>query len=81
MPMIDFDAYTVIGVSRGVGIRCFSPRITDVYRVDNDLVVVYREPPTTGPITLACAHPWPLTDFIRVPAVQGSVWFEASRPF
>lgn len=76
MPSIDFGPYSVVGVSLGVGIRCYAPHITQVVSAGGDLTVLYVAPPTTGPGTFACRHLWPLTAFARVPAIHGTVRFE-----
>lgn len=76
MPKIDFGMYSVVGVSLGVGIRCFAPHISKVTTMGGDVKVLYVVPINSGPGTLACRHQWPLTAFARVPAIRGSVTFE-----
>lgn len=76
MPSIDFEKYSVVGISLGVGLRCFAPHITSITSVGDDLMVTYTSREDTGPVTLACAHTWPLTAFAQVPTFRGSVTFE-----
>lgn len=80
MPTIDFGKYSVVGISLGVGIRCFIPQITQVLSSGDDLKLVYQSAADTGATTLACLHMWPLTAFAKVPAVRGSVSFERVSP-
>lgn len=77
MPVIDFDKHSIVGVSLGVGIRCFVPQIKTITSTDSNLTVMYTAPPDTGPATLACYHRWPLTAFAKVPAITGKVSFLA----
>ena len=48
MPSIDFETTSVIGVSLGVGIRCYSPQIKRIVSVGDALTVMYTAPPNTG---------------------------------
>lgn len=73
LPAVDFSVHTVVGVSLGVGTRCFVPRITAVLRDGDTLEVQYRSNADTGVVTLACAHPWSLAVFAKVPALGGDL--------
>ncbi|MBG9390212.1 hypothetical protein [Caenimonas aquaedulcis] len=76
MPAIDFSQSMVVGISMGVGIRCFVPTITAVTRVGASYTVSYRANDGSGGTTLACLHTWRLTDFVAVPAQPGTVAFQ-----
>ncbi len=76
MPLVDFSQDAVVGVSLGVGIRCNIPIITQVSTRDGVLVVSYKTNLDTGVTTIACLHPWRLTDFARIPATRDPVVFE-----
>jgi hypothetical protein len=65
----------VVGVSLGVGIRCYIPEIVEVSSRPGELLVKYRSGEPSGPTTLACLHNWPLTTFATVPKFQGTVTF------
>ena len=80
MPVIDWQRYSVVGVSLGVGIRCFAPKIIRIVKTGSDLTVMYTAPPSTGPATLACYHRWPLTAFAEVPVIEGNVAFSLADP-
>ena len=80
MPVIDFASQSVIGVSLGVGLRCFVPQITGITGSGINMTVRYTAPPDTGPVTLACARRWPLTVFVTVPVLRGSVLFQVMNP-
>lgn len=75
VPAVDFQNYSVLGVSLGQGIRCYIPEIVDVSSKPGELIVKYRSNAPSGPTTLACLHNWPLATFATVPKFQGSVTF------
>ncbi len=75
VPAVDFQNYSVVGVSLGLGIRCYVPEIVEVSSKPGELIVKYRSNAPSGPTTLACLHNWPLATFATVPRFQGSVTF------
>ncbi len=75
VPTVDFSASSVVGVSLGVGIRCYIPQIVDVTEQGTDLFINYRSGEPDGPTTLACLHPWPLAVFVLLPRTKGGVTF------
>lgn len=75
VPSVDFQNNSVVGVSLGVGIRCYIPEIVEVSSRPGELLVRYRSGEPSGPTTLACLHNWPLTTFATVPKFQGTVTF------
>lgn len=75
VPAVDFSISSVVGVSLGVGTRCYIPQIVDVTQQGSDLLVRYRSNEPDGPTTLACLHQWPLAVFVQVTKLKGSVVF------
>ena len=75
LPAVDFQSYSVVGVSLGEGIRCYVPQIVDVSSRPGELIVKYRSNAPSGPTSLACLRNWPLATFATVPRFQGAVSF------
>ena len=74
-PTVDFQKDSVVGVSLGVGTRCYVPTIVDVSAKPMQLLVKYRSSGPSGPVSLSCAHPSPLVAFATVPKFDGTVVF------
>lgn len=74
-PSFDFNASMLVGVSLGVGIRCYVPTITSITRSGNTLTVSWKSTWPDGFTTQACLHQWPLSTFVAVPQHQGQVVF------
>lgn len=75
VPTVDFSNSSVLGVSLGVGTRCYIPQVVEVTEQGTSLLLKYRSGEPDGPTTLACLHPWPLAAFIVVPKLKGAVSF------
>lgn len=75
LPSFDFGSQMIVGVSLGVGVRCYIPTITSVVQSGSTLTVSWKSTWPDGFTTLACLHQWPLTDFVAVPQHQGRVVF------
>ncbi|MCU0957934.1 MAG: hypothetical protein MUF55_11655 [Hydrogenophaga sp.] len=75
LPIFDFGSNMVVGVSLGVGIRCYIPTITGVTRSGSTLTVSWQSTWPDGFTTQACRHAWPLSHFVAVPQHQGRVVF------
>lgn len=74
-PQFDFESTMVVGVSLGVGLRCYLPTITEAVRSGRTMTVYWKSSWPDGPTTQACQHQWPLADFVAVPQHQGEVYF------
>jgi len=75
VPTVDFSASSMVGVSLGVGIRCYIPQIVDVTEQGADLFIKYRSGEPDGPTTLACLHLWPLAVFVLLPKTKDAITF------
>lgn len=75
LPIFNFDSAMVVGVSLGVGVRCYIPTVVRVVRSGDTLTVSWKSTWPNGPTTQACLHQWPLSDFVAVPPHQGEVRF------
>ncbi|MBA4263553.1 MAG: hypothetical protein C0453_00600 [Comamonadaceae bacterium] len=75
LPQFNFESAMVIGVSLGVGVRCYIPTVTEVVRSGRTMTVYWKSSWPDGPTTQACLHQWPLSDFVSVPQHQGEVYF------
>jgi len=75
VPNVDFSISSVVGVSLGVGTRCYIPQIVDVTAQGSNLLFRYRSNEPDGPTTLACLHQWPLAVFVKIPKLKGAIVF------
>lgn len=76
-PAYDFSAVTVVGLSQGLGTWCYKPRITDVTRDGDDVVVRYLVPTVS---TLACLRSGPMVAFATIPRLTGKASFVRTGP-
>lgn len=75
-PAIDFSRNTLVGVTLGLGYRCYIPEILSVTRRGDTLTVVWRTNRDRQITTSACRHEFTLNSFLTVPVWPGPVVFD-----
>lgn len=78
-PVVDFSQNTVVGISLGVGLRCYMPEIVSVTRSGETLTVAWRTNRDRQITTMACIFDSSLQTFLAVPAWPGPVVFDHRR--
>lgn len=78
-PSIDFSRTTVVGITLGVGARCYIPEVLSVTRSGDTLTVAWRTNRDRQITTSACHSSYPLGNFLAVPAWPGPVVFDYRR--